>query len=143
MRLRVLFTAVLLLCLTSLPAVAQWQWGRPRPPQAGACFYKDSNFRGDYFCLKLGDRWPSMPRGFNDRISSIRLFGGVEVRIFNDDNFGGFSARINRDMNNLAHFRLRNNPSKSWNDRISSMSVIREHDDWDRAHPDRGGFRPR
>ncbi len=94
-----------MLCITSLPAFAQWGWGRPHPPGSGACFYREAGFRGDYFCLKDGERWPSMPAGFNDRISSIKVFGGARLRIFNDDNFGGISGMINHDVFDLRSFQ--------------------------------------
>jgi hypothetical protein len=136
MRFRFALTALFLLCVTSLPALAQQGWGRPHPPGSGACFYKEAGFRGDYFCLKDGERWPSMPLGFNDRISSIRVFGGARLRIFNDDNFSGISGMINHDVDNLRVFRLPEYPEKSWNDRISSIAVFREHDEWERH--DRG-----
>lgn len=135
MRLRFALTAVLFLSFASLPAFAQPRWGRPHPPKTGACFYKDSDFRGDYFCLKRGERWPSMPAGFNDRISSIRLFRDARVRIFVDSDFRGANLRIDHDVNDLRGIRLPDNPSKSWNDRISSIAVHAERDEWDRSHP--------
>lgn len=135
MRLRFALTTLLLLGFATLPAIAQRQWGRPTPPRMGACFYRDADFRGDYFCLKVGERWPQMPPGFNDQISSIRVFHGARVRIFNNDNFNGINVRINRDIDTLARIRLPDNPSKSWNDRISSIAVYQDRDDWDRGHP--------
>ena len=134
MKLRFLLTAVLFLSFASL-AFGQYKWGHPRPPKTGACFYKDSDFRGDYFCLKLGERWPSMPGGFNDRISSIRLFRGARVRIFVDSDFRGANLRIDHDINDLRAIRLPDNTSKTWNDRISSLAVHADRDDWDRGHP--------
>jgi hypothetical protein len=131
MRFRFARIVVLLLLFTSLPAFAQWQWGRPRPPRAGACFYKDSNFRGDAFCLKVGDRWPSMPAGFNDKITSIRVFGGARGRVFANDNFGGASFLIDRSVNDLRRIPVSDNPSKNWNNRISSIAVfMRDKDEW-------------
>ena len=137
MRFRFALSAVLLLSIMSLPAFAQqpYQWGRPRPPQTGACFYKDANFGGLYFCLKQGQNWDAMPPGFNDKISSIRLFHGAQVRIFADSNFRGANSRIPRDVMDLSHFRLRNDPSRTWNDRVSSIAVYRANDEWDRGHP--------
>jgi Beta/Gamma crystallin len=136
MRLRFALTAVLFLCFAALPSLAQHQWGRPHPPKVGACFYKDAEYRGDYFCLKLGERWPSMPHGFNDKISSIRIFRDARVRVFQDSDFRGRSLRLDHDVDNLKEIRLPDNPSKSWNDRISSIAVHRDRDDWDRNHPD-------
>lgn len=135
MRLRFALVSILFLAITSLPASAQWQWGRPHPPREGACFYKDANFSGDYFCLKVGERWPSMPAGFNDRISSIRIFRGARVRIFSDSNFNGDDLRIDQSIDSLAQIRLPRNPSKSWNDRISSIAVYHDQDSWDTNHP--------
>ena len=135
MRFRISLGPVLLLLVASLPAFAQYQWGRPKPPQTGACFYKDGGFRGDYFCLKLGDTWASLPRGFNDTISSIRIFNGAQVRVYSDSNFGGPNSRIMRSTPDLTRLPLPGNPAKHWNDRISSIAVYRARDAWDRGHP--------
>ena len=38
------------------PAWAQrWQWGRESEPESGVCFYKDPEFRGEYFCARGGE----------------------------------------------------------------------------------------
>jgi hypothetical protein len=137
MRSRTTLSAVLLLCLIAVPALAQ-QWGRPHPPRMGACFYRDSDFRGDYFCLKVGERWPQMPPGFNDKITSIRVFNGAVVAIFEDGGYSGERMRIDGDVDTLKRFRLRHDPSRNWNDRISSLAVFRNNDDWDRGHRDDG-----
>ena len=138
MRFRFALVSLVLLCFSCLPAFAQQGWGRPHPPAGGACFYRDAGFNGDYFCLKDGERWPSLPPGFNDRISSIRVFGGARLRVFNDADFGGISAMIDHDVDDLSIFRLPENPFKSWNDRISSIAVFRERDEWERHGQDQG-----
>jgi hypothetical protein len=150
MRLRFSLATLLLLGLASLTVLAQnrdqdrdrdqdrgqqRQWGHPRPPRAGACFYKEAGFEGDYFCLRAGERWPSMPPGFNDRISSIRVMGGAVVQLFEDSNFGGRRLRIDDDVDSLVRFRLPGDPGKSWNDRVSAIAVFNPRDDWDRQHP--------
>jgi hypothetical protein len=86
-------------------------WGRGPQPREGACFFEDSNFRGRYFCLERGGSYASLPPGFNDKISSIRVFRG-SVTIYVDDNFRGRSTRFSRDVPNLGSF---------WGDRISSI----------------------
>jgi hypothetical protein len=91
------------------------QWGRGQMTRNGACFFEDSGFRGRYFCVDRGDSFSSLPSGFNDRISSIRVFGGRGVEIFANDNFGGRSTRITRDTANLG---------SGWGDRISSLRVF-------------------
>jgi hypothetical protein len=72
----IIVSTISVICLfASQSASAQPRWGRDRLPNQGACFYEDVNFRGSYFCVRQGDRLASLPRGFNDRISSIRSSG--------------------------------------------------------------------
>jgi len=112
---------VLLVCIAlaagSSPLLAQ-RWGQGDVPREGACFYKDPNFRGDYFCVETGDGLGFVPDGMNDKISSMRLFGRVEVTVFRDVRFAGRSERFDGDIRNLK--------SEGWNDLISSIRVRRE-----------------
>jgi hypothetical protein len=89
-------------------------WGREAYPREGACFYEDAGFRGNYFCVPRGASYTSLPRGFNDRISSIRTFG-ASVRLYQDRDFRGRSTEIRRDSGNLRG---------SWRDTISSVRVF-------------------
>ena len=90
-------------------------WGRnEQMPREGACFYEDVNFQGQYFCAPRGATYTALPRGFNDRISSIRVFGG-EVRVFQNRNFGGRSTEIRSDVANLRG---------NWRDNVSSIRVF-------------------
>lgn len=88
-------------------------WGRETLPREGACFYEDSEFRGRYFCVPRGATYVSLPGGFNDRISSIRLFG-AGVRIYQDRDFRGRSTDIRGDVRNLRG---------TWRDTVSSIRV--------------------
>ena len=98
------------------PALAQsWQWGRASEPTRGVCFYKDPDFRGDYFCAREGDSEPSMPKGTNDKISSIRIFGNVSLSVYQDARFEGRSSRFDYDVPDLHR--------EGWNDLISSFRV--------------------
>jgi hypothetical protein len=90
-------------------------WGRnEQMPREGACFYEDADFRGQYFCVPRGATYTSLPRGFNDRISSVRVFG-ADVRIFQDSNFRGRSTEIRSDMRDLRG---------NWRDNVSSLRVF-------------------
>jgi len=89
-------------------------WSNDRPPREGACFYEDTNFRGRSFCAPRGATYTSLPSGFNDKISSIRLFGS-EVRIFQDRDFNGKSSEVRKDERNL---------HGSWSDKVSSIRVF-------------------
>lgn len=105
-----------------------WWWnsgGRrsSRESQEGACFYKDANFHGDYFCMRKGENFDSLPPGFNDKISSIRIQGDTRATLYNDDGFRGINITFDRSVEDLSHVRKQDDPRKSWNDRSSSIRV--------------------
>jgi len=100
--------------LSGSDALAQ-RWGRPPVPSRGACFYEDINYQGQYFCYATGADISVVPAGTNDQISSIRVFGNVEVTVYKDGGFRGSSRRFTSNMNNLG--------TAGWNDRISSFRV--------------------
>jgi hypothetical protein len=106
------FAAVL--CAGLADRAEAQRFGRGATPNAGACFYEDPDFQGDYFCIRAGDAVNELPRDMNDRISSIRTFGRVEVRVFQDSRFEGRGGRFD-DVRNLRR--------EGWNDRISSIRV--------------------
>ena len=90
-------------------------WGRnQRLPREGACFYEDADFRGQYFCVARGASYDSLPRGFNDRISSVRIIN-AEVRLFQNDNFRGRSRDVRSNLRDLRG---------SWRDTVSSIRVF-------------------
>ena len=103
-----------LILMTADPALAQ-NWGHPRTPSSGACFYEDINYGGRYFCSPVGSTTARVPSGTNNQISSIRIFGNVEVLVFRDNNFKGQSARFAGNVNDLRR--------SGWNDRISSFRI--------------------
>jgi peptidase inhibitor family I36 len=104
------------------PAFAQ-RWGHGELPRQGACFYKDPNFRGEYFCSEAGENITAVPKDMNDEISSMRVFGGAEVTLFKDVRFQGRSSRFEADIRNLKEV--------GWDDLISSIQV---------QHSPRGSF---
>jgi hypothetical protein len=108
------FIGVVVVAMPSL-ASAQLRWGRPQVPRAGACFYRDADFRGDYFCLRAGQNVGTIPNGLNDEISSIRTFGNAEVTVYKNRRFAGTSRRFGSDVVNLRNI--------GWNDRLSSLTV--------------------
>jgi Protein of unknown function (DUF3011)/Peptidase inhibitor family I36 len=90
-------------------------WGR-----GGACFYRDRNFGGNYFCLRRGEVRDELG-DLGDDISSIRVFGGARVSVFNDRNFRGGSGRTGSDIPDLRQWRFHSD--HTWNNRISSVRV--------------------
>ena len=95
----------------SIPAVARAQ----QMPRVGVCFYEDADYRGNYFCATPGEEKPSV-EGMNDRISSIRVFGGAQVEVFTNIDYKGTARRISSNVPNLADHDL--------NDQVSSFRVI-------------------
>jgi hypothetical protein len=86
-----------------------------REPRDGACFYEDTNYRGQYFCVVTGDSVDVMPSGANDRVSSIRLFGRADVRIYRDTRFRGDSLRLTSNVRDL--------DDEDFDDAISSLRI--------------------
>jgi hypothetical protein len=111
-RLGLFVAASVLIGVTS--AFAQ-HWGRPSTPSSGACFYRDINFGGDYFCERVGSNSSRVPSGTNDEISSIRVFGNAEVVVYKDGNFHGDSRRFSGNVNDLRR--------SGWNDKITSYRI--------------------
>ncbi len=103
------------LVMLGAPVAGAQTWGRPDSPRSGACFYRDSNFRGDYFCVNAGRDYSSLSSDMNNQISSIRMFGDAQVTIFQEPRFGGRGKDFRGEVRNLK--------DEGWNDRISSLRV--------------------
>jgi hypothetical protein len=86
---------------------------RDKEPRNGACFYVDENFRGRSFCLDSGQSERNVGGRFNDRITSMRVFGKARVSVYEDENFKGRGRDFNRDAPNL----------RGLSDRITSVRV--------------------
>ena len=100
------------------PPSGNWHggnWGR-----GGACFYSDRDFRGNYMCLRRGESRDSLG-SLGDNVSSIRVFGGARVTIYNDRDFRGGSATTRGDVNDLRNWSFRG--GHTWNNRVSSVRV--------------------
>ena len=125
--LRVVILTTIIVALSSLgfaqgPPPPGLVWGHGPRPGRGACFYKDVNFGGEYFCMQAGQAYGYLPPGFNDKISSIRVFH-ASVSFFNDHDFTGVSGQTRRSLSNLKAWPLPTDPRRTWNDRISSIQV--------------------
>jgi len=107
------------IAILAAPIVEAQSWGRSEFPRTGACFFRDANFKGDYFCVDAGREYSSLPSGMNDQITSIQVFGDAEVTIFQDGRFEGPSTRLRGDVRNLK--------DEGWNDRLSSLRVRSSH----------------
>lgn len=131
------FLALLLAAAAFGPALA-WDRDHGRPGGPAVILYEHADFRGGAIVLRPGDaaenfaRWDfDNGRRANDRISSIRVVGGAEARVFTDANFRGESLRVAGDVRDLARADL---DGPRFNDRISSVRV-----DWGRGGESRPG----
>lgn len=93
----------------------------PAPEADGSvCFYRDGRFSGAQFCVNVGDYQNDLANfGWNDQISSIRVFGNAAVTVYQDSNYQGPSLYITSDVYDFG--------GTFWNDRISSYSVTRRY----------------
>ena len=63
--------------------------------------------------MEAGERKEYVGDGYNDRISSVRIYGGARVTLYHDSNFRGSERRVTSDAPGLEGF----------NDRTSSIEV--------------------
>jgi hypothetical protein len=114
--------------VTAYSGTPAWWWnsgGHHRPtdqPRNGACFFRQAHYSSDYFCQEKGTSL-NVPPGFNDQISSIRIYGNVTVTFYNDANFGGPNASTRKSVSDLRSWSLGPYTNKNWNNRISSIRI--------------------
>ncbi len=87
--------------------------GRPNNRNDQVCFYERSNFRGDNFCARPGERLARLGR-WDDEISSIRVRGNAQALVCEDTNFRGRCVVISNDVRDLG---------RRADDEISSLRV--------------------
>lgn len=87
------------------------------------CVFDQPNYHGRYECFDSGEEVADLGRSsrWNDRISSIRIFGPARVTLYRDINFRGDRVTIDRDVPDLRRFRM--NGSQSWDNQISSLDI--------------------
>jgi hypothetical protein len=101
--------------LLATPAAAAQRWGSAPAPESGVCFYQLPNYRGQHFCAQTGADLPAIPNGLNDRIGSIRVFGGAHVVVYSDRRFGGTERWIDYNVPDLQ--------GDGWYERIGSARL--------------------
>jgi Peptidase inhibitor family I36 len=87
------------------------------------CVYENLDYRGRYECFQAGEEVADLGRriNWNDRISSVRVFGSARVTIYRDINFRGDRVTIDRDISDLR--RVRMTGSMNWDNQISSLDI--------------------
>ena len=88
-----------------------------RTARARICVYEGANYQGRSQCWDAGEEETNLNRtnGWNDQISSIRVFGRSSVDVYRDAGFRGARQRINSDVPDLGPM--------NWGDQISSFQV--------------------
>jgi Peptidase inhibitor family I36 len=87
------------------------------------CVFEDTNYRGRYECFDSGDEIADLGRytSWNDRVSSIKVFGPARVTLYRDINFRGDRITVDRDIPDLR--RLRMTASMNWDNQVSSLDI--------------------
>ncbi|MFZ2099148.1 MAG: peptidase inhibitor family I36 protein [Oricola sp.] len=61
------------------------------PPEPyRVCVYDGANYQGASVCANAGVSAPAIPPIWNDKITSIKVFGGARIRLCQNPGFGGF-----------------------------------------------------
>jgi hypothetical protein len=86
------------------------------PARDRICFYEDVNYGGRSQCWSADEEERNLSgRGWNDRISSVRVFGRARVEVYRDADYRGQRLRLERDTPDLGAI--------NWSDQISSFQV--------------------
>lgn len=72
-----------------------------REASNGACFYRESDFRGEMFCVESGKSQPHLGK-FRRAVRSVKFVGnGRTVWLFDSDNFVGATVRLQQSATDL------------------------------------------
>lgn len=90
------------------PAISFGIGDAPPPPAPvltpRVCFFKNTNFTGAQFCVAPGTNQPSVPGGWNDTISSIRVQGGAQVTVCTNAWYAGSCATYSANAHSLGFY---------------------------------------
>jgi hypothetical protein len=153
------FLAAVLCVSTLLPLARADHWDddrrgddRRRGP-ARVILFDDAGYRGAALELFPGDAIDNFSgktfdggAKLNDSVSSIRIEGDVEVYVYENSRFRGEALRLTESVRDLTGRLVARSVNVSWNDRISSIKVVRARgrdDDRDHRPDNRPGDRPR
>src|SRR5688572_32158616 len=86
------------------------------PARDRICVYEDINYGGRSQCWNADEEVRNLSgTGWNDRVSSIRVFGRARVEVYRDADYRGQRLRLERDAADLGAI--------NWSDQISSFQV--------------------
>jgi hypothetical protein len=89
----------------------------------GICVYEHAGYKGRSECWRVGDEERDLARvnRWNDKISSVRIFGRAVAVFHRDAGFRGEELTVDRDIPDLAQVGM--NDLATWNDEASSVSI--------------------
>ncbi len=123
----ILLALVFLSAVSAAPEGASRRDERPRGEPGRVILCSGENFDGVSVELlpgatiaNLGDLLFSDGRKVNDRISSVRVFGGLKVTLYSDANFGGDALELSESAPRLVRVPRRNG---NWDNCLSSVRV--------------------
>jgi uncharacterized protein YraI len=82
------------------------------PAPSRVCFFADANYAGASFCINDGQTYATLPTGWDNRITSIRVETGATVQVCRDTDFWGWCEQLTASVPQLFGDR---------NDAISSV----------------------
>lgn len=110
-----LASTLLMSAITMPSAIAQNDYRNNSNASDYVTIYEHCDFRGDSRDILVGEFRNMRSVNFgNDSVSSIRVPNGMQLAIYEDDDFRGAYARFNRDSSCL---------DRQWNDKASSLKV--------------------
>ena len=87
-----------------------------RPSRDRICIYADINYGGRSQCWNADEEVSNLNGlGWNDQISSVRVYGRARVELYRDAGFRGGRVQLDRDTPDLG--------AMNWSDQISSFQV--------------------
>jgi hypothetical protein len=87
-----------------------------RPSRDRICIYEHINYGGRSQCWNADEEVENLNRlGWNDQVSSVRVFGRARVELYRDADYRGGRIRLDRDTPDLG--------ALNWSDQISSFQV--------------------
>jgi len=111
---------------------ARWEQPAERRREGGATLYADPDFRGESLWLEPGTAIDDLRavtfesgRRVNDKVSSIRIEGGVRVTLFADPNFSGDRIDLTESVRDLRALARSPDRRLSWDDCLTAVRVSR------------------
>ena len=82
----------------------------PAPVPKRVCVYDFQNYAGPSVCVNAGVSDPNVTGFWNNRVTSVRVFGGAKIRLCQNPGYGGFCRTITHNESLLGG-ALNNNAS--------------------------------